>query len=307
MVTEPGARRCGTPQGGVVSPLLANLYMNRFLKHWRTSGRGIAYRAHIVAYADDFVILSRGHAAEPPRRGPQRVEIAATAFANLLHGETLVGPPGWARTILVLVLGCAFMLASCPGTAWRGSVATFALAAAYGAVASLVCGLAAVAAGRCPLLGLLPACHWPWPGHSLSGCRALARRLRARQVSQHLLKAGGFAAARPQRRELTIMLTDIVGFTTLAERATPEAVTAFVNRHFTMLTHCVEAEGGVVGQFTGDSVMAFWGAPDPRPDHAARACRTALAIAAALKAENGQRQTRGEPRSGCASGSTPAR
>jgi RNA-directed DNA polymerase len=49
--------RCGTPQGGVVSPLLANLYMNRFLKHWRTSGRGIAYRAHIIAYADDFVIL----------------------------------------------------------------------------------------------------------------------------------------------------------------------------------------------------------------------------------------------------------
>src|SRR3954454_13617970 len=56
--------RCGTPQGGVVSPLLANLYMNRFLKHWRTSGRGAAFRAHIVAYADDFVILSGGHAAE---------------------------------------------------------------------------------------------------------------------------------------------------------------------------------------------------------------------------------------------------
>jgi RNA-directed DNA polymerase len=56
--------RCGTPQGGVVSPLLANLYMNRFLKHWRTSGRGAAYRAHVIAYADDFVILSRGHAAE---------------------------------------------------------------------------------------------------------------------------------------------------------------------------------------------------------------------------------------------------
>ena len=56
--------RCGTPQGGVVSPLLANLYMNRFLKHWRLTGRGEAFRAQIIAYADDFVILSRGHAAE---------------------------------------------------------------------------------------------------------------------------------------------------------------------------------------------------------------------------------------------------
>jgi RNA-directed DNA polymerase len=54
----------GTPQGGVISPLLANLYMNRFLKHWRGTGRGEVYRAHVVSYADDFVILSRGRAAE---------------------------------------------------------------------------------------------------------------------------------------------------------------------------------------------------------------------------------------------------
>src|SRR5215475_9199808 len=56
--------RQGTPQGGVISPLLANLYMNRFLKHWRSTGRGEIYRAQVVSYADDFVILSRGHAAE---------------------------------------------------------------------------------------------------------------------------------------------------------------------------------------------------------------------------------------------------
>ena len=54
----------GTPQGGVASPLLANLYMNRFLKYWRTSGRGEAYQAEVVNYADDFVILSRGHAEQ---------------------------------------------------------------------------------------------------------------------------------------------------------------------------------------------------------------------------------------------------
>jgi RNA-directed DNA polymerase len=55
---------CGTPQGGVISPLLANLYMNRFLKHWRITERGKAFRAQLINYADDFVILSRRHAAE---------------------------------------------------------------------------------------------------------------------------------------------------------------------------------------------------------------------------------------------------
>ena len=54
----------GTPQGGVASPLLANIYMNRFLKHWRLTGCGEAFRAHVVAYADDFVILSCGYATE---------------------------------------------------------------------------------------------------------------------------------------------------------------------------------------------------------------------------------------------------
>jgi RNA-directed DNA polymerase len=54
----------GTPQGGVASPMLANLYMNRFLKHWRLTGCGAAFRAHVISYADDFVILSRGYAAE---------------------------------------------------------------------------------------------------------------------------------------------------------------------------------------------------------------------------------------------------
>src|ERR1039457_6974931 len=54
----------GTPQGGAVSPLFSVIYMNRFLKHWRLSGRGEALRAHVVSYADDFVILSRGHADE---------------------------------------------------------------------------------------------------------------------------------------------------------------------------------------------------------------------------------------------------
>ena len=54
----------GTPQGGVISPLLANIYMHRFLRAWRDRGKGQQYQARVINYADDFVILSRGHAAE---------------------------------------------------------------------------------------------------------------------------------------------------------------------------------------------------------------------------------------------------
>jgi len=46
-------KHCGTPQGGVISPLLANLYMNRFLKYWRITGRSEVFRARVINYADD--------------------------------------------------------------------------------------------------------------------------------------------------------------------------------------------------------------------------------------------------------------
>jgi RNA-directed DNA polymerase len=54
----------GTPQGGVISPLLANVYMNRFLKYWRMRRCNDGFRARVVSYADDFVILSQGKATE---------------------------------------------------------------------------------------------------------------------------------------------------------------------------------------------------------------------------------------------------
>ena len=54
----------GTPQGGIISPLLASVYMNRFLKYWRITDQERKLCAQVVTYADDFVILSRGNAAE---------------------------------------------------------------------------------------------------------------------------------------------------------------------------------------------------------------------------------------------------
>jgi retron-type reverse transcriptase len=63
------ASRRGVPQGGVISPLIANLYMNRFLKYWRQTGRGEAWKAHVINYADDCVPRRR---RRKRRRGTAR-------------------------------------------------------------------------------------------------------------------------------------------------------------------------------------------------------------------------------------------
>ena len=222
------------------------------------------------------------------------VEIAATAFANLLHGETLRALPEWARNVLVALLGFGFTLASCLGTVWRGVAVTLSLAAAYAGVAVASFTLAGLwLPVVIPLLALLPlAIGLGQVVHYLGAARWLGVYA-PRQVSRRLLEGRDFGATSAQMREVTVMLTDIVGFTTMAEQSTPAVVTDFVNRHFTMLNSCVEGEGGTLAQFIGDSVMSFWGAPDPLPDHAARACRAALAIAAALEVENARRATDG--------------
>ena len=64
--------RQGVPQGGVISPLLANLYINRLLKYWRITERGKAFQAYVISYADDFVILSR-RGARPALEWTQKV------------------------------------------------------------------------------------------------------------------------------------------------------------------------------------------------------------------------------------------
>jgi adenylate cyclase len=96
-------------------------------------------------------------------------------------------------------------------------------------------------------------------------------------------------AARSTEREITILFTDISGFSTLAEGMTAEQTASLLNAHFELLSNCVEAEGGTVDKFIGDSLMAFWGAPEPFEDHAARALRAGAAIQEAIITENFRR------------------
>jgi class 3 adenylate cyclase len=105
----------------------------------------------------------------------------------------------------------------------------------------------------------------------------------------------GPEAAVSVEREVSVLFTDIVGFTQLSERQSPEEMAALLNEHFALLAACVEAEGGTVDKYIGDSLMAFWGAPDEQPDHAARAGRAARAMAFAVAADNARRRAAGLP------------
>ncbi len=98
-----------------------------------------------------------------------------------------------------------------------------------------------------------------------------------------------------EEREITILFTDVVGFTALAETLPAAQVADFLNHHFALVETCVEAEQGTIDKYIGDAVMAFWGAPGRQPDHAARACRAAIGIAQAIRRDNVRRRERRLP------------
>ncbi|MEO6839687.1 MAG: adenylate/guanylate cyclase domain-containing protein, partial [Bradyrhizobium sp.] len=83
------------------------------------------------------------------------------------------------------------------------------------------------------------------------------------------------------KRDLTLVFTDVQGFTSIAESADPDVLMRQTSRYFSVLTEAFLAEGGTVDKFIGDAVMVFWNAPNPQPDHVARACRAVLAARAA--------------------------
>lgn len=116
--------------------------------------------------------------------------------------------------------------------------------------------------------------------------RRQIRNMFARYLSPAVLRT---VLSRPEdvrlgghRAEVTVLFTDLAGFTGLAEKLEPEAVGKVLNLYFTEMTRIVFAHKGTIDKFIGDSIMAFWGAPLADDEHAANACRAALAMQARM-------------------------
>ncbi len=98
----------------------------------------------------------------------------------------------------------------------------------------------------------------------------------APNVVDQLLTNPDLAGLGGAERELTVMFSDIRGFTTMSEKLTPEGLTQFLNEYLTPMTELLIAHEGTLDKYMGDAIMAFWGAPIEQSDHAKRACITAV-------------------------------
>jgi adenylate cyclase len=109
-----------------------------------------------------------------------------------------------------------------------------------------------------------------------------------RDLVRAMLASGQEAKLGGRIRELTIFFSDIAGFTTIAEGMKPDALVKFLGGYLEEMTGVIGAHHGTVDKFLGDGIMAFWGAPEDEPNHAALACEAALRCRARL-AELGAR------------------
>lgn len=219
------------------------------------------------------------------------VEILATAIDNLKHADSLRMVPAW----IPLTLGLALL-----SILW--------LAFQYYRHALRI-GLILVAITLLLLLGayltlrwryimpVLPALIFAWLYYIIAALVEYLRERKAREravqtfgrfldprVVRSLVDRGETAQSLSGKsRDITVLFSDIRGFTTLSEASTPEAVVGLLNGYFSLQTGVIFRQGGTLDKYIGDAIMAFWGAPEDQSDHALRAVTAAMEMGARLE------------------------
>jgi len=229
-------------------------------------------------------------------------EIHANAIDAWRAGRTLVPLPAWSSAAVVVALSIAVGVTGTVASAWITGGAAIGLALIY-----IWFNVRQFAAGTwwplaIPLLAMLVAfvadLSWQYfvEGREKRKVKRLFSRYVSKSVYNQLLADPARARLGGTRRQMTVLFSDMRGFTALTEKRTPEDTVAQLNDYFTRMVAVLFEHQGTLDKFVGDMVMALFGAPLDDPDHAEHAVQTALAMVRALDVLNAEWASFGLPR-----------
>ena len=215
-------------------------------------------------------------------------EILGTAIENLKNRRHMRYLPQWGSAGLGVALILLLTLAFHRGLEVR------AIGGALAVVTALLIATQWLLVGRLLLWPILTPLAAAWTFYAAAALGEYLRARRERQaaitqfsrftnphVARELVERGGIETG---RRDVTLLFSDIRGFTTLSETRKPEEVIALLNRYFSLQVDVVFNHGGSLDKFIGDCIMAMWGAPLDDPEHARHAVACALDMADTLQA-----------------------
>ena len=251
----------------------------------------------LSAFAGKVVFLGSSGAglfdvrANPFGPSDPGVLIHATLADNLLTGDFLRrASPAANVAAIVLAALLAGVAVSFVSSVWWSVALGAALAAAYLGLALALFG--AGGGGRvwldtaAPVLAVLltftggMVVNYFTEGRHKRQIREMFSKYVAPEYVAQLAEDPSKIALGGRRAELTILFSDIRGFTSISEKLQPHEVIEFLNEYLSLMAGIVKEKGGTLDKFIGDAVMAFWGEPVHHPDHADRAADCALAMQA---------------------------